>query len=138
VLDAVRLMWQRGIWVEVTTLLIPGHNDRDDELKALAGFLAGLSPDLPWHVSRYHPDYEFDEAPVTPADRIFRAVEIGETAGLRYVYAGNLRAGEHENTRCPACKATVIARTGFYVGSRNLKGSACGACGARLPITVAP
>jgi len=134
VLDAVRLMHQKGIWVEVTTLLIPGQNDAEDELKALAEYLVSISPDVPWHVSRYHPDYDFDEAPATPAETILAAVEIGLKAGLRFVYAGNLRAGVYENTRCPSCRGTVIRRTGYHVEQTHLKDGRCGLCGAALPI----
>jgi len=136
VLDTVKRMREQGILVEVTTLIIPGKNDAEDELKGLAEYLVSVSPDLPWHISRYHPDYQFDESPATPADTIFRAAEIGEAAGLRYVYAGNLRAGEYENTRCPACKTTVIRRSGFFIDETNLNGAKCGSCGEELPILV--
>ena len=134
--ESIRLMHGAGIHVEVTTLLIPGFNDNADELKALAAFLAGVSPDIPWHVSRYHPDHKFDRAPVTPAAGVFKALEIGKAAGLRYLYAGNLPGGEYEDTRCPACGATVIARNGFHARPVGLKGSHCAACGEPLPIIV--
>ncbi|HRU05056.1 MAG TPA: AmmeMemoRadiSam system radical SAM enzyme [Candidatus Brocadiia bacterium] len=131
-LDSVKAMVAAGVWVEVTTLLIPRHNDREDELKALAEWLAAVSPDLPWHVSRYHPDYQFDRAPATPPETVFRAAEIGRAAGLRYVYAGNLRAGEWECTRCPSCQQVVIRRDGFWVEEMKLKGACCAKCGAKV------
>ena len=137
VLDTVRRMHEQGILVEVTTLLIPGQNDDEAELKALARFLVDVSPDVPWHISRYHPDYQCHEPPPTPPEAVFRAVEIGLDAGLRFVYAGNLRAGEYENTRCPSCQATVVRRTGFLVQEIKLSAGRCGACGAELPIATA-
>ena len=134
--ETVRLMRERGILVEVTTLVIPGQNDDPEELKALAGWLAGISPDIPWHVSRFHPDYRHDRSPATPAETIFRAIDIGKAAGLRYIYAGNLRAGDFEHTFCHACGEIVIRRSGFWVEQKNLDGSKCGHCGVELPIIV--
>ena len=134
VCEAIRLMHQAGINIEVTTLLIPGFNDNDDELKQLTEFLAGVSNTVPWHVSRYHPNYQFNQAQATPADRIFRALEIGEQAGLKYLYAGNMPGGKYENTRCHHCGATVIERTGFSARVVGLDGSNCAACGEQLPI----
>ena len=136
VCEAIRLMHQAGINIEVTTLLIPGFNDDEDELKRLTGFLASVSAEIPWHVSRYHPNYKFDQARATPAGSIFRALEIGKEAGLKYLYAGNMPAGEYENTRCPGCGATVIERAGFSTRIVGLEGSACASCGRQLPIVV--
>lgn len=135
VLEAIRLLHQAGVHVEVTTLLIPQFNDDAEELKRLAEFLSGISPDLPWHVSRYHPDYEFDRAPTTPTDRILQALEIGRQAGLRYLYAGNLPGGD-EHTRCPHCRNVVIERAGFRARTVGLKGAACAQCGRELPLVV--
>ena len=135
VLDTIRGMVERGILVEVTTLLIPGRNDDTEELRRLADFLAGVSPDLPWHVSRYHPDYEFRE-PATPPESVFRATEIGKEAGLRYVYAGNLRGGDLENTFCPSCHKGVIRRSGFRVDEVNLDGTRCAFCGQEIHLIV--
>ena len=132
--EAIRLMHEAGIHIEVTTLLIPGYNDDEDELKRLTEFVVAVSPDIAWHVSRYHPDYKFDGARATPADAIFHALEIGQRAGLRYVYAGNMPAGEYENTRCHHCGATVIERVGFSARVVGLHGSSCAKCGEQLPI----
>jgi len=132
--EAIRLMHGAGIHVEVTTLLIPGFNDDPGEVKQLVEFLAGISPDIPWHVSRYHPDYKFDRAGVTPAKAIFDALEIGKAAGLRYLYAGNLPAGEYENTRCPHCGKTLIRRTGFQAEVIGLDGARCGGCGREIAV----
>ena len=136
VCEAIRLMHQAGIHVEVTTLLIPGFNDDADELRRLTEFVVSVSAEIPWHVSRYHPNYKFDQARATPADSIFRALEIGKEAGLKYLYAGNMPAGEYENTRCPNCGATVIEREGFSARIVGLKGSACASCGRQLPMVV--
>ena len=133
--EAIRRMYGAGIWVEVTTLLVTGQNDAPADLEGIAGFLASVSPDLPWHVSRYHPDYQMQEPPPTPLATIERALQIGRAAGLRYVYAGNVSG--MEDTVCPSCGATVIARAGFGVSALRLDGAACGACGARVPVVLA-
>ena len=138
VLEAIRAMHAAGIFIEVTTLLIPGLNDSEDELGKLTGFLAGLSPDVPWHVSRFHPDYKLTDAERTPPSSLERAVGIGREAGLRYVYVGNAPS-EYTDTVCPSCGATVISRRGFSakilsLGEPTCNASACGSCGAELPI----
>jgi len=136
VCQAIRLMHQAGIHVEVTTLLIPGFNDDAGELQQLAEFLAGVSPDIPWHVSRYHPDFRFDRAPVTPEETILQALSMGAKAGLRYLYAGNVRGSNFEDTRCPHCSAVVIQRAGFTARTVGLSGSKCKQCGQALPIIL--
>jgi pyruvate formate lyase activating enzyme len=136
VLESIRNMHAAGIRLEVTTLVIPGLNDTPEQLRGIAEFLCGLSPDVPWHVSRFHPQFEMLDVPPTPAETIFRAVSIAEEVGLRYVYAGNLPAGKYGDTRCPFCGATVIARSGFGVRGVQLRGNACGGCGKSLPIVV--
>lgn len=125
----IRRMHEKGIWVEATTLVVPGQNDDPAQLKGIAEFLASVSPDLPWHVSRYHPDFEMHE-PETPAATLSRAVEIGRKAGLRFVYAGNVVG--RQDTACPSCSELLIEREGFGASVRNLKGAACGRCGATL------
>jgi len=134
---SIRAMHAAGIHVEVTTLLVTAQNDSEGDLRGIAGFLASISPDLAWHVSRYHPDYGYETAgpPATPLETIDRAVRIGREEGLRYVYAGNV--GGHADTVCPACGQAVIRRAGLTVLSTNLHGAACGRCGAALPIVVA-
>jgi pyruvate formate lyase activating enzyme len=121
------------VHVEVTTLLVTGQNDSPEDLRGIAGFLAGLGRDTVWHVSRYHPDFE-STAPPTPLETVERAVAIGHEAGLAYVYAGNV-AGR-QDTRCPACGETVIERRGLDGRIVNLRGAACGRCGAALPIRI--
>jgi len=132
--ETIRRMHAMGIWVEVTTLLVPGQNDAPDDLRGIAEFLAGVSADMPWHVTRFHPDYQMNETPPTPVQTIETALEIGRRAGLRFVYAGNIVG--MQNTVCSACGETVVVREGFSVSARNLRGSACAKCGQALPIIV--
>ncbi len=133
VLETIQAMHERGVWVEVTTLLIPGLNDSDDELAQIARFLAGISPDIPWHVSRFTPRYRMLDRPPTPGDTMHRAAEIGAQAGLRYVYVGNVRGNRYENTFCPSCGAVAIGRVG-YDTTLNLDGNRCASCGQELAV----
>ena len=135
VLETIAGLLERGIWTEVVTLIVPGLNDSDDELAAIAAFLAGLSTDLPWHVTAFHPDYRMTDPPATPAATLVRAAELGRQAGLRFVYAGNLpgRLGELEDTRCPSCGATLLRRLGFTVLARRLGHEGrCPGCGTAI------
>ena len=132
VLDSLRLMKALGIWVEVTTLLIPGLNDGGEELGELAAFIVSLGAETPWHISRFHPQYRMTETPPTPAESIHRAAEIGRSAGLKYVYSGNLPGDPGENTNCARCGRLLIGRCGFSIERLDLKGSACPHCGTPL------
>ena len=135
VLDTIRELHRRGIWTEVVTLVVPGLNDSAEELAGMAAFLSGISPDVPWHVTAFHPDYEMTGPPPTPAATLMAAVETGRAAGLRYVYAGNLpgRVEDLEDTRCPSCHAVVVKRRGFTVRSRSLgEDGRCPSCGTSL------
>ncbi len=131
---SIALMVEMGIWVEVTTLLIPGYNDDEGELRELAYFLASLSTDLPWHISRFHPSYRLLDVPPTPVATIERAAAIGREAGLNYVYTGNIPGHDGESTVCPRCGEVVINRFGFSIRHHNLNGNRCGNCGASLPL----
>jgi pyruvate formate lyase activating enzyme len=133
VLRTIEDLQRRGIWVEVTTLVIPGSNDDDRQLAGIAERLAAISVDLPWHVSRFHPTYRMLDRPPTPAATLERAAELGRAAGLRHVYTGNLRLPGAEDTRCPGCGATVIERHGFSVGRIRLSLGRCAACGTAIP-----
>jgi pyruvate formate lyase activating enzyme len=108
VLQTFKNLKELGVWVEATTLLVPGENDSEAELKELAGFLADLDPHLPWHISRFHPDYKFDHQSATPLESLERAHRIGKEAGLRYVYLGNVPSDNA--THCPQCGETAIRR----------------------------
>ncbi len=132
VLRALRLMKELGVWVEVTTLLIPGLNDTGEELEDIARFIAELGPEIPWHVSRFHPSYKMTDRPPTPPETIARAVELGRSAGLRYVYAGNLPGSEAESTFCFKCKALLIERWGFSIRRHELVEGSCPRCGEPL------
>lgn len=117
VLDSIRLVHAMGFWLEVVTLVIPGFNDGDDELRAAADYLASISPDIPWHVTAFHKDYKMTDPAATPAATLLRAVEIGRQAGLHFVYAGNLpgRVGDAENTVCPRCHELLVQRLGYVI-----------------------
>jgi pyruvate formate lyase activating enzyme len=135
VLETIAGIHERGVWLEVLTLTIPGFNDSDEELTRAAEFVASVSRDIPWHVTAFHPDYKMTDHGATPASTLLRAAEIGSRAGLHYVYAGNLpgRVGEWENTRCPQCRATVIERYGFQVTKNRLVDGACPQCQTPIP-----
>jgi len=133
VLDSLKLMKQYGIWVEVTTLIIPTLNDSDAELRDIAGFIAHeLGPGTPWHVSRFHPTYRLLDKPVTPVETLARAREIGLEAGLRYVYEGNVPGHGGEDTICYNCGERVIRRWGFSVLERRIINGRCAKCGTQV------
>ncbi len=122
-----------GIFVEVTTLIVPGLNDDRAELKELAGFIAAdLGTDTPWHISRFHPTYKLTDRPPTPVKTLSAAREIGLQAGLKYVYTGNVPGNTGENTFCPACGEMVIERWGFQVGNTRIKNGKCSQCGTGI------
>ncbi len=131
VLDSISLMKRLGIWVEVTTLIVPGLNDGDQELASIARFLAALDRDLPWHISRFHPDYQYSETPATPIATLDRALALGKEAGLRYIYVGNVMGGA-EDTLCPNCGRLLIRRRGFSVTANKVEAGHCPDC--RSPI----
>jgi len=132
VLESLRKMKELGIWVEVTTLLIPGLNDGEEELHDIASFISSLGLETPWHISRFHPRYRMQRRSATPAAAIHRAVEIGRACGLKYVYSGNIPGDEGENTFCFHCGQLLIGRTGFHIEQMNLDGSACSRCRTML------
>ncbi|MBW1997702.1 MAG: AmmeMemoRadiSam system radical SAM enzyme [Deltaproteobacteria bacterium] len=127
------LMKDMGVWLEITTLLIPGLNDSREELAQLAKFIAELSPDIPWHISRFHPTYRLLDVPPTPPESIRRARDIGYEAGLKYVYSGNVPGDEGEKTFCHACGKMLIDRFGFYVRQNRVTEGRCPDCDAEIP-----
>ena len=135
VLDTIREFHRAGVETEVTTLVVTGENDSDEELRGVAGFLASVSPDIPWHVSRFFPTYEMTELPPTPLERLRRAVEIGREAGLRYIYVGNVPGEEGENTLCPQCGEMAIRRNGYFTSVAE-QADRCRRCEAKLPIVT--
>jgi pyruvate formate lyase activating enzyme len=136
ILDTMRRVHELGFWMEVVTLVVPGFNDSDSELRQIAEFLSGISPDIPWHVTAFHQDYKMTAPDDTPAATLVRAAHIGRAAGLRFVYAGNSpgHTGNLENTFCPGCGAVVIERFGFRVLRNHLSAEGlCQACRTLLP-----
>jgi pyruvate formate lyase activating enzyme len=135
VLETIRQVYRMGMWTEIVTLVVPGFNDSDEELTSIAESIASVSADIPWHVTAFHQDYKMTDAPPTSVRTLTRAASIGSTAGLRYVYAGNIpgQAGSLEDTRCHACDTTVIQRRGFHVLSNTLRDGACPSCATPLP-----
>jgi len=129
----LKLMKSLGIFVEVTTLIVPGLNDDPSELNDLAAFIVqDLGPETPWHISRFHPTYKLTDRPSTPVQTLTMAREIGLKAGLKYVYTGNVPGNAAENTFCYSCGETVIERWGFQVGNLQLKNGRCTKCGVEI------
>ncbi len=134
--QTIQNVHQRGIWLEVVTLIVPGFNDNDSELADMAHYLASLSRDIPWHITAFHQDYRMTTPPPTSVRQLIKAAEIGAAAGLHYVYAGNLpgQVGPWEDTRCPQCQETVIKRLGFLVKSFKLTANGeCPRCHYAIP-----
>ena len=136
ILETIGSLFRQGFWLEIVTLLIPGFNDSEDEVRRLAAFLAGVSPDIPWHVTAFHGDYKMTEPDNTGAEMLMGAAEIGRQEGLRYVYAGNRpgRVGDLENTRCPDCRTLLIERFGYLILGYHLTPQGrCPDCGLAIP-----
>ncbi|MFA4992961.1 MAG: AmmeMemoRadiSam system radical SAM enzyme [Candidatus Omnitrophota bacterium] len=131
VLDSIRRLKDAGVWIEITTLVIPGENDSPEELSGIAGFIAGVNRDIPWHLSRFHADYKFDSYQDTPEDSLKLACDLGSQAGLSYVYAGNVTSWG-QDTLCPACKKLLIKREGFKISKINIAENRCIFCRADL------
>lgn len=136
VVDTIDYAQNIGLWVEVVTLVIPGWNDTPEELWHIARTVSGISSTIPWHVTAFHPDYKMRDRSPTSAQLLQTAAEIGQEAGLNYVYAGNLpgRVGSLEDTHCHHCQALVIQRKGFHISKYNLTSDgACPNCGSKIP-----
>jgi pyruvate formate lyase activating enzyme len=133
VLDTIRKYKSLGIWIEITTLIIPGYNDNPDELKSLSHFIASeIGPETPWHVSAFYPTYHLTDVIPTPAESTIRARQIGLDAGLKYVYTGNIPGLDGESTVCYYCGKTIIKRWGFTVTEYHIASSHCKFCGANI------
>jgi pyruvate formate lyase activating enzyme len=136
VLDSIQRASDLGLWVEIVTLVVPGFNDSTDELMDAARFITSVSPDIPWHVTAFHPDYKMTDPPRTSVKTLQRAAEIGQEAGLRYVYAGNLPGSlaEYEHTHCHHCGYRLIERYGFIIMDYRLTAQGtCPQCGTQIP-----
>jgi pyruvate formate lyase activating enzyme len=141
ILDTIRRLYEMGFWLEIVTLLVPGFNDSEDEVKRLSEFLVSVSPDIPWHATAFHKDYKMTDPDSTTAQHLVRAAEIGKMAGLRYVYAGNLpgQVGELENTRCANCRELLIERYGYLILDYQLTADgSCPHCETKIPGRWAP
>lgn len=135
VLDTIEYAHKKGIWIETTTLLIPGLNDSEEEIRSIAEFQASLDPSMPWHISAFHPMYKMNDVPRTPASTLSRAYEIGKEAGLKYVYVGNIDDESRESTYCPSCHKMVIGRHGHigqFVTNHLVEKNHCPACGSEI------
>ncbi len=132
VLDTIRMMKKLGIWVEITTLIIPGHNDSDETLKMIIDFILSIDPSIPWHVSKFYPTYKLLDSPPTPVSTLRKARETALNMGLKYVYEGNVPGEGGENTYCPGCGHLLIERVGYNIVSMDLAAGRCPACGSPI------
>ncbi len=128
-LETIGILKAAGVWVEVTTLVIPGFNDERKQLMEMAGFVARMDPSIPWHVSRFHPSFRWDTTPVTPESTLAMAFDVGAECGLEHVYTGNVHGHEGEKTRCAACSALIVDRVGYRIGEIFTDGGRCRSCG---------
>jgi pyruvate formate lyase activating enzyme len=136
ILDGIKLVYERGFWLEIVTLLVPNFNDSEAEIREAAEFIASISPDIPWHITAFHPDYKMTDRGPTQARKLLRAAEIGKEAGLHFVYLGNLpgQVKEFENTYCPHCGELLVERQGYLITDyRITDAGTCPKCGASIP-----
>jgi len=132
VLDSIRLYKSLGIWIEITTLIIPTLNDSEEELRKIAGFIKEVGEDTPWHITQFHPMYKLPDLPRTPVSTLRKARQIGLEAGLRYVYEGNVPGETGENTYCPNCGKPLIRRFCYSIQENKIKNSACTYCRTKI------
>ena len=130
--ETIKLMKELGVWVEVTTLVIPDLNDSDKDLTDIAEFISSVDPAMPWHVTQFYPTYNLLDKPRTPVSTLRRAREIGFKAGLKFVYEGNVPGEGGENTYCPSCKEILIERFGYSISANQIKDSRCSKCNALI------
>ena len=136
VLATIRSLHEKGFWVEIVTLVVPGFNDSPEEIRDIARFLVSVSPDIPWHVTAFHPDYKMEDRPRTEAQSLLRAAEAGAGEGLHFVYAGNLPGSvrSFENTYCPGCRALLVERLGYRILKNRMDASGrCPDCRRAIP-----
>ena len=135
VLQSIQQIHQKGLWLEIVTLIVPGFNDSDEELGNIAHFLADISGDIPWHVTAFHQDYKMRDRENTAVATLMRAANLGREAGLRFVYAGNLpgQVGHFENTHCPDCSTLLVKRSGYRILAYNMRAGACPQCQRTIP-----
>jgi len=136
VLDSIRMVYELGLWIEIVTLIVPGFNDSPEELWEAARYIVSVSPDIPWHVTAFHPDYKMTDPLPTSVQKLLEAAEIGQEAGLHYVYAGNIpgRVKSYEDTFCPKCQTRLVQRRGYVIQEYKITAQGtCPKCGTRIP-----
>lgn len=133
ILETVKAMKKKGIWVEITTLLIPEVNTDKKEIHDLASFIAGVDVDIPWHISRFFPQHRLLDIPITPTEAIYRALQTGKKLGIKYLYGGNIASDDWSNTGCPGCGALLIQRSGYQTSLLHLQKGKCDRCGQPIP-----
>lgn len=130
VLDNIKLFYDLGIWIEITSLIIPGYNDKISDIKKIADFIKKIDPNIPWHITRFHPHFKLDNIPMTKIEILDKFVKIGKNAGLNFVYQGNI--GKGENTYCPNCKNLIISRDVFKISKINMDKNRCSFCNKEI------
>ncbi len=131
--ETIARMHGAGIWIELTTLLIPGLNDSEAEIHEMADFIAGTNPGIPWHVSRFFPQYQLTSVAVTPENSIFKALQVGKEKGIQYLYGGNIPSDTWAHTHCHQCGSLLIERSGYSTRIINLEAGKCGDCKTAIP-----
>ena len=133
VLDTIKYMHKKGIFIELTTLIVHGHNDNQVMLKKIVDFISGLDKEIPWHISRFYPHYQMEDRAPTDIVALKKAAQLGKKAGIKYIYIGNVPFNDYESTYCAKCKKKVITRAGFSIMDINMKGNKCGYCDNKIP-----
>lgn len=131
VLNSIKYANEKGLWIEIVTLLVPEFNDSEEEIRNIANFIKGINPHIPWHITRFHPDYKMYDREYTDSDSLLKAALIGKETGLLYIYIGNIYGGplsKWESTYCPSCKNEIIKRRGFNVYNIKIKDGKCNFC----------
>jgi pyruvate formate lyase activating enzyme len=130
-LDAIKKYHDNGVWIEITTLLVPGHNDSKMMLDEIADFIVSIDSSIPWHISRFHPSYNMRDTQSTRISTIHKAVEIGKQHGIKHIYSGNVPGDDYESTFCSHCGERVISRAGFFTVQNHLVDGTCPSCGKK-------
>lgn len=136
ILDAIKRYYENNVWVEITTLIVPGYSDNEQTLSKIANFIHSIDDKIPWHVSRFHPCYEMQNVAVTDVETIEKAISIGKAVGLKYTYAGNLPGNKYVSTFCPNCQKKIIDRTGFVAKNMHLDKDRCEYCHERIDLVL--
>ncbi len=136
VLENIRTMHEKGIHIEITNLVMPGHNDSEEDLKSLVEFVADVDVGIPLHFTRFYPHYKMNNLPPTPVETLEKAQKMAIDAGIKYVYLGNVPGSNGENTKCPECKGLLIERDGFHIVNNKLKKDKCPECGAKIDVVI--